>query len=196
MQESCAQYLHRFSGFTLWMLVEQPNDFQQVIDQMNPATTPWQAHATILYGMNLTEAAARSHFERLRTELKGTPPLHLQCGTPPIIWDDYPPFNMASAGIDLSVDSESLAKLQLAATTSYDMQPGSGSIGPPHVSFIYDNIGSSHVTPTTIEDIRHRWPSLAPGSPVTIDAIALVDMRDATVGEWKVLDRIELGGTK
>ena len=62
----------------------------------------------------------------------------------------------------------------------------------PHTSLVYDWIGSPRVTNDVAEAIRAAVPGLSYGAEVVFDGVALVDMRGRSVGEWEVLDRIDL----
>ena len=67
----------------------------------------------------------------------------------------------------------------------------SGS-GFPHTSLVYDWIGSPRVTHDVADAIRAEVPQLSYGAEVVFDGVALVDMRSRSVGEWEILDRIDL----
>ena len=60
----------------------------------------------------------------------------------------------------------------------------------PHTSLVYDWIGSPRVSGAVVDAILRKEPSL--GREVLFDGVALVDMRGADVGAWKVMDRISL----
>ena len=62
----------------------------------------------------------------------------------------------------------------------------------PHTSLVYDWIGSPRVTNDVADAIRAAVPELSYGAEVVFDGVALVDMRGRSVGEWEVLDRIDL----
>ena len=90
-------YAYKFTGFALWLLLES-QDIQAVIDTMNPS--PWRAHSTLLYGMQLDEATARRSFDRLRARVNAScRPISVSCATGPTLFGDYPPFQMRVIGI-------------------------------------------------------------------------------------------------
>lgn len=95
---------------------------------------------------------------------------------------------MRVVGLPLEPDDGSYAALRRALRDHFDTD-GSGH---PHASLVYDWIGSPRVTPDVADAIRRAAPALRAGAALRFDEVALVDMRDATVGEWTILDRVSL----
>ena len=180
-------YAYKFTGFALWLLLES-QDAQAVIDTMNPS--PWRAHSTLLYGMRLDEATARRSFDRLRARVnESCRPVSVSCATAPTLFGDYPPFQMRVIGIAFD-EHETVDELRRVAAASFGQPAPHAHFA--HSSLIYDWIGSPRVSQRLVTDIRRRWPALAAGSAIKADAIALVEMENLTVAEWKIVDRIEL----
>eukprot|EP00629_Pelagomonadales_sp_RCC1024_P012440 CAMPEP_0119260582 /NCGR_PEP_ID=MMETSP1329-20130426/897_1 /TAXON_ID=114041 /ORGANISM="Genus nov. species nov., Strain RCC1024" /LENGTH=202 /DNA_ID=CAMNT_0007260007 /DNA_START=170 /DNA_END=775 /DNA_ORIENTATION=+ len=178
-------YGFKFSGITLWLLAAD-SAVQTVIDDFNPRTS-WRAHSTLAYGMRLDEATARARFASLRSAVEGSGALSLGCAGAPVLWGDYPPYRMRVIGLALRGGRE------------YDALRGAvnehfGTYGSsfPHTSLVYDWLGSPRVTEELTAEIRRSAPALGAGAAVTFDAVALVDMRDKAVGEWRILDSISL----
>ena len=116
-------------------------------------------------------------------------PISVSCATGPTLFGDYPPFQMRVIGIVFD-EHETVDELRQVAASSFG-QPAPGAHFA-HGSLIYDWIGSPRVNQSLVADIRRRWPALATGTAVKADAIALVEMEDRTVAEWKIVDRIDL----
>lgn len=182
-------YAFKFQGLTLW-LVTKNADAQAAIDGMNPNCPRYEAHATLHYNTGTDEAAARQKFSKLRERLRGQGPLDLKCG-PPEYWGDHPPYDMRAIGLTHERSAE-LDSLHATAAAIFGLGPSS-STPTPHTSLVYDWLGAPAVNHDVVDEIRARWPAL--GGSVRFEGLALVDMRDAAVGEWKVLDRIDFETT-
>lgn len=83
-----------------------------------------------------------------------------------------------------------LDSLHATAAAIFGLGP---STPTPHTSLVYDWLGAPAVNQKVADEIRAMWPAL--GGSVRFEGLALVDMRDAAVGEWKVLDRIDFETT-
>ena len=162
-------------------------DIKATIDAMNPNCPRYQAHATLHYNMGSDEKQARAKFTELREQLQsqGQGPLDLKCAGPPEYWGDHAPYDMRAIGLTHHRTQELDAlHAQAAAVFGLDYEEPT-----PHTSLVYDWIGSPAVNQKVVDEIRAKWPAL--GGSVRFDGLALVDMRDADVGEWKILDRME-----
>ena len=188
-READGPYAFKFSGFTLWLL-HANDDIQEAINTMNQNSPAWQAHSTLLYGLQVDEAAAHTRFQRLREAMEASEPLSLRCKGSPFLFGDYSPFQLRVIGVAFE-DSPALAAVSRKAAKAFGKAYTPGSHFA-HSSMVYDWIGSPRVNETVVATIRQRWPALTHGSQVDVAAIALVAMDDATVGEWRVVDRIEL----
>ena len=186
--DHAAPYSFKFSGFTLWLLVANTEDVQHVIDEFNPNCPRRIAHSTLEYGLQLDEATARARFEKLRAAVAGTGPVALPCGGPQM-FGDYSPFQMRVIGLAFG-GRPGLDALRLRAADAFEV-PARGSHFP-HASMVYDWIGSTRVNETVVDDIRRRYPALDQGREIVFDGVALVAMEGRGVGEWEVLDRIDL----
>mgnify|MGYP003732531331 FL=1 len=162
-------------------------DITATIDAMNPNCPRYQAHATLHYNMGSDEKQARAKFTELRNQLQsqGQGPLDLKCAGPPEYWGDHAPYDMRAIGLTHHRTQELDAlHAQAAAVFGLDYEEPT-----PHTSLVYDWIGSPAVNQGVVDEIREKWPAL--GGSVRFDGLALVDMRDADVGEGKILDRME-----
>ena len=163
-------------------------DIKATIDAMNPNCPRYQAHATLHYNMGSDEKQARAKFTELREQLQsqGQGPLDLKCAGPPEYWGDHAPYDMRAIGLTHHRTQE-LDALHAQAAKVFGIE--NDEEPTPHTSLVYDWIGSPAVNQGVVDEIREKWPAL--GGSVRFDGLALVDMRDADVGEWKILDRMD-----
>ena len=163
-------------------------DIKATIDAMNPNCPRYQAHATLHYNMGSDEVQARAKFTELREQLQsqGQGPLDLKCAGPPEYWGDHAPYDMRAIGLTHHRTQE-LDALHAQAAKVFGIE--NDEEPTPHTSLVYDWIGSPAVNQGVVDEIREKWPAL--GGSVRFDGLALVDMRDADVGEWKILDRMD-----
>lgn len=147
------------------------------------------AHSTLQYGMQIGESDARRRFARLKTAVEGSGPITLRLTGPPDLYGSYgdvPPYQMRGIGV------------MFRGGPAYDQlrehlaESGFSASSFPHTSLVYDWIGSPRVTNEVADAIRAAVPELSYGAEVVFDGVALVDMRGRSVGEWEVLDRIDL----
>ena len=59
---SMPRYTHEFKGYSVWALIGNA-DVQRAINQHNH--TPFDAHSTVLYGVQCSEQDARAAFAKL-----------------------------------------------------------------------------------------------------------------------------------
>ena len=158
---------------------------------MNPNCPRYQAHATLHYNMGSDEAQARKKFTELRNQLQsqGQGPLDLKCAGPPEYWGDHAPYDMRAIGLTHHRTQE-LDALHAQAAKVFGIE--NDEEPTPHTSLVYDWIGSTRVNETVVDDIRRRYPALDQGREIVFDGVALVAMEGRGVGEWEVLDRIDL----
>ena len=181
-------YGFKFSGITLWLLAADAG-VQRVIDNFNPNCPRWLAHSTLQYGMQIGESDARRRFARLKNAVEGSGPITLRLTGPP---DLYGPYG------DVSIYQMRGIGVMFRGSQKYDdlrehlAESGFSASSFPHTSLVYDWIGSPRVTSEVADAIRAAVPELSYGAEVAFDAVALVDMRGRSVGEWEVLDRISL----
>ena len=206
-------YGFKFSGITLWLLAADAG-VQRVIDNYNPNCPRWcrvrvrrrafkmptltpstrrrsrrLAHSTLQYGMQIGEADARRRFARLKNAVEGSGPIALRLTGPPDLYGSYgdvPPYQMRGIGVMFRT-SQAYEKLR-----EHLAESGFSASSFPHTSLVYDWIGSPRVTSEVADAIRSEVPRLSYGAEVVFDGVALVDMRGRSVGEWEVLDRIDL----
>ena len=163
-------------------------DIKATIDAMNPNCPRYQAHATLHYNMGSDEDAGEKKVHGIE---KAAPvarpgPLDLKCAGPPEYWGDHAPYDMRAIGLTHHRTQE-LDALHAQAAKVFGIE--NDEEPTPHTSLVYDWIGSPAVNQGVVDEIREKWPAL--GGSVRFDGLALVDMRDADVGEWKILDRMD-----
>ena len=147
------------------------------------------AHSTLQYGMQIGESDARRRFARLRDAVEGSGPITLRLTGPPDLYGPYgdvPPYQMRGIGV-MFRGSQEYDDLR-----EHFAESGFSASSFPHTSLVYDWIGSPRVTNDVADAIRAEVPQLSYGAEVVFDGVALVDMRSRSVGEWEILDRIDL----
>ena len=134
--------------------------------------------------MKMSEKKFTEFESQLQSQGQG--PLDLKCAGPPEYWGDHAPYDMRAIGLTHHRTQE-LDALHAQAAKVFGIE--NDEEPTPHTSLVYDWIGSPAVNQRVVDEIREKWPAL--GGSVRFDGLALVDMRDADVGEWKILDRMD-----
>lgn len=187
-----------FSGFTLWLMLEDTKmDIPSAIAELSSAVGIEALpipHVTLFYNVaHESSDAALSFFQTFKTKIKSWPPLEpigCVCDTE-YAGVDGGLMDMTWAEISFKTNSHHLKCVEDAKQAfggpslckTYELDKWK-----PHLSMAYDNPVDTPLTTKAFISVASKYPSL--WMTRKIIGVTLVDT-NGKIGDWKVLDSFE-----